>query len=151
MSDINQLYHEVIVDHGRHPRNFGTLEDAIHLIGRNPVCGDTLTLYLQIKEGVIVDAKFEGQGCAISVASTSLMIQAIKGKTVKEAKTLFHAFHALIVDKQTTETLECELGKLMILAGVAEYPSRIKCATLGWQTLMALLSGKHDIVSTEAP
>ncbi len=151
MSDINQLYHEVIVDHGRHPRNFGSLEDAIHLVGRNPVCGDTLTLYLQMKDEVIVDAKFEGQGCAISVASTSLMIQAIKGKKVSEAKILFHAFHALIVDKKNTEELQSNLGKLMILAGVAEYPSRVKCATLGWQTLMALLTGKQDVVSTEAP
>lgn len=151
MSDINQLYHEVIVDHGRHPRNFGNLPDAIHLVGRNPVCGDTLTLYLQIKDGVIVDAKFEGQGCAISVASTSLMIQAIKGKTVQEAQALFQAFHSLVVDKQTEEPMQAVLGKLMILAGVAEYPSRVKCATLGWQTLMALLTGQQEVVSTEAP
>lgn len=151
MSDINQLYHEVIVDHGRHPRNFGRLEEgAIHLVGRNPVCGDTLTLYLQIKNKVVVDAKFEGQGCAISVASTSLMIQAIKGKTVEEAKALFHAFHALITEKNADEAAKILLGKLMILAGVAEYPSRVKCATLGWQTLMALLTGKQDVVSTEA-
>lgn len=150
MSDINQLYHEVIVDHGRHPRNFGTLDHALHLAGRNPLCGDMLTLYLQIKEGVIVDGKFDGQGCAISVASASLMLQSIKGKTVEEAKALFRAFHALITEQKSSEDVEKLLGKLMILAGVAEYPSRVKCATLGWQTLMALLEGKKEAVSTEA-
>ncbi len=149
MSDLNQLYHEVIVDHGRHPRNFGTLPDAKKLRGHNPLCGDELTLYLQIEAGKIADVRFDGQGCAISVASTSLMTQAIKGKTLAEAEQLFGAFHGLMMAESQDAAKEALLGKLLILKGVAEYPSRVKCATLAWHTLHALLQNEHEPVSTE--
>lgn len=146
MSEINTLYHELIIDHGRAPRNFGTLEDAISLEGFNPLCGDQLTLFLKIKDNHVEDAKFKGAGCAISVASASMMTQAIKGKTLDEAKQLFKAFHDMLVEKHVNEEV---LGKLSILQGVAKYPSRIKCATLAWHTLNGLLNGSHDRISTE--
>lgn len=150
MSHLNQLYHEVIVDHGRHPRNFGILEEALHLQGHNPLCGDTLTLYLKLNHSVIEDAKFVGEGCAISMASTSLMLQAIKGKTVEEAKALFSAFHRVVLGETMDEAQVTLLGKLMILKGVSAYPSRIKCASLAWHTLDALLQGQNHAVSTES-
>ncbi len=149
MSSLNQLYHEVIVDHGRHPRNFGTLPEAKHLRGHNPLCGDDLVLYLKIDAGLIQDARFDGQGCAISMASTSLMTQAIKGKSLAEAEKLFEAFHAFLMEDRHDAETEALLGKLVILKGVAEYPSRIKCATLAWHTLHALLKDEHEPVSTE--
>lgn len=147
MSELNTLYHELIIDHGRSPRNFGELPDAQELEGFNPLCGDRLTLYLKIHDHKITEVKFKGQGCAISVASASLMTQALKGKTIDEAKALFSAFHQMIVDKKVDETI---LGKLAILQGVAEFPSRIKCATLAWHTLNAMLQGQHERVSTES-
>jgi nitrogen fixation NifU-like protein len=149
MSQLNQLYHEVIVDHGRHPRNFGALANAKQLRGHNPLCGDELTLYLQIEAGQIKEARFDGQGCAISVASSSLMTQAIKGKTLAEAEALFSAFHAFLMEGHQDSKTETLLGKLVILKGVSEYPSRIKCATLAWHTLHALLQDEHEPVSTE--
>lgn len=149
MSDLAQLYHEVIVDHGKNPRNFGALKNALELQGLNPLCGDQMTLYLRIGQDRIVDAKFSGQGCAISMASCSLMTQAVKGKTVAEAKALFEAFHGLLMKEQALENVEAILGKLAILQGVAEYPSRVKCASLGWHTLNALLDGQHEPISTE--
>ena len=149
MSSLNQLYHEVIVDHGRHPRNFGALPDAKQLRGYNPLCGDELTLYLKIDQGLISDARFDGQGCAISMASTSLMTQAIKGKTLEEAENLFQNFHAFLMEDRHDEVTEALLGKLVILKGVSEYPSRIKCATLAWHTLHALLKDEYEPVSTE--
>ncbi len=150
MSSLNQLYHDVIVDHGRHPRNFGRLEQAQQLRGHNPLCGDELTLYLQIEKGKIMDARFDGHGCAISMASSSLMTQAIKGKSITEAEALFQQFHSLLMEENTsTQALEAVLGKLVILKGVAEYPSRVKCATLAWHTLHALLQNEQEPVSTE--
>ena len=149
MSSLNQLYHEVIVDHGRHPRNFGELPDAKKLRGYNPLCGDELTLYLKIDQGRIADARFDGHGCAISMASTSLMTQAIKGKTLEEAENLFQNFHAFLMEDRHDAVTETLLGKLVILKGVAEYPSRVKCATLAWHTLHALLKDEHEPVSTE--
>jgi nitrogen fixation NifU-like protein len=146
MSELQHLYHELIIDHGRSPRNFGTLEHAKHLEGFNPLCGDRLVLYLKIDQDIIVDAKFTGQGCAISVASASLMTQALKGKTLAEAKTLFNAFHQMLTQKEINE--EC-LGKLAILQGVAGFPARIKCAVLAWHTLNALLKGEQEPISTE--
>lgn len=149
MDNLTQLYHEVIIDHGKNPRNFGVLEGALELKGINPMCGDQITLYLKIEDGKIIDAKFNGQGCAISMASSSLMTQAVKGKTVDEAKILFDAFHGLLMAEQTPEQVSTILGKLMILQGVALYPSRIKCATLAWHTLNGVLSGEKKQVSTE--
>ncbi len=149
MSDMSSLYHEVIIDHGKNPRNFGKIEDALELKGLNPLCGDQLTLYVKIDNDRIADVKFNGQGCAISMASSSLMTQAIKGKTLAEAKVLFTAFHDLVMQEQSPEAVEAILGKLMILQGVKVYPSRIKCATLAWHALNAILEGKHGVVSTE--
>ncbi len=150
MSDLTNLYHEVIVDHGKNPRNFGTLDQALSLQGFNPLCGDQLRLYLKITDGKITEAKFSGQGCAISVASASLMTQSVKGKTVEEAEALFKAFHSLIMQEQSAVTgIEGVLGKLMVLQGVSAYPSRIKCATLAWHTLNGILAGKTEAVSTE--
>ncbi|MCX7122934.1 MAG: SUF system NifU family Fe-S cluster assembly protein [Gammaproteobacteria bacterium] len=149
MSSLNQLYHEVIVDHGRHPRNFGMLPDAKHLRGHNPLCGDELMLYLKIEQGMIVESRFDGQGCAISMASASLMTQAIKGKTLAEAEILFEHFHSFLINPHEDADADALLGKLVILKGVSEYPSRIKCATLAWHTLHALLKNEHEPVSTE--
>lgn len=149
MSDLTSLYHEVIVDHGKTPRNFGTLDNALHLKGVNPLCGDQLTLYLKMDGDKIAEAKFSGQGCAISMASASLMTQALKGKTQSEAQSLFAAFHGLIMQEKTPEEVSSILGKLMVLQGVAAYPSRIKCVNLAWHTLSGILSGKTEAVSTE--
>ena len=146
MSELSSLYHELIIDHGRAPRNFGALPDAKHLEGFNPLCGDRLMLYLKTLDDKIVDVKFTGQGCAISMASASLMTQALKGKTLAEAEQLFTAFHQMLIDNQLDEPV---LGKLAILKGVAEYPSRIKCATLAWHTLNALLHDQNKPVTTE--
>ena len=145
MTEINALYHELIIDHGRSPRNFGTLT-APHLEGLNPLCGDRLTLYLNVEADRIKAVKFTGQGCAISMASASLMTQMLIGKTVAEAEQLFAAFHQLLTEGQVNASL---LGKLTVLEGVSQFPSRVKCATLAWHTLDALLKGEHTAVSTE--
>lgn len=151
MTDLTQLYHEVIIDHGKNPRNYGVLdnEKTRSLQGVNPLCGDQLTLYLDVEGGKIVEAKFVGHGCAISMASGSLMTQAVKGKTLEEAKALFEAFHGLLLKEKIPEEVAKILGKLIILEGVAAYPSRIKCATLAWHTLNGILEGGREPVSTE--
>jgi nitrogen fixation NifU-like protein len=146
MSDLRDLYQEVIFDHNRHPRNFGPLTDANrHADGFNPLCGDRLTLNLRVKDGVIQDARFEGSGCAISTASASLMTEALKGKTEAEAAVLFDGFHHMVMGEPTT----VDLGKLAVLAGVSEFPARVKCASLAWHTLNAALKNEADPVSTE--
>ena len=149
MFDIKDLYQEVIVDHNRSPRNFGKLETArLTLEGFNPLCGDRLTLYLNLDEERISDISFDGHGCAISIASASLMTEGVKGKSVQEAGIIFTDFHELLTD--TTSAIDLAgMGKLAVLAGVREYPSRVKCATLCWHTLRALLAGDHAPVSTE--
>lgn len=135
MSDLRELYQELIVDHGRHPRNFKVMDDAsIHKVGFNPLCGDRLTLFLKIQNDKIMDASFQGSGCAISMASASLMTESVKGKTVIEAKKIFDAFHLLVT--QGDESGINLLGKLSVLKGVCEYPARVKCATLAWQTML---------------
>lgn len=145
MSNLQDLYQEVIIDHSRRPRNFCECKEATHHAdGYNPLCGDKLTLFLQIKDNVIENACFKGEGCAISTASASLMTEALKGKSVTEAKHLFDRFHHLMtVDDEATD-----LGKLVILAGVREFPMRVKCATLAWHTLLAALDNAA-IASTE--
>lgn len=148
MSDIRELYQQTIVDHGRHPRNFGRLEHANHVKeGYNPLCGDRLTLYILEKAGIIDQITFEGSGCAISMAAASLMTEAMKGKTIAEADRIFHQFHELMLGH--AEVKKDLLGKLVILAGVAEFPVRVKCATLSWHTLMAALHNDSELVSTE--
>ena len=144
---LRELYQEIIVDHGRKPRNFGKLEEANHCqAGHNPLCGDKLTLYILERNGVIEDLHFEGTGCAISVASASLMTEAVKGKTMAEVEHLFDHFHHLVTEgKEPTENL----GKLAVFSGVAEFPVRVKCATLAWHTLKAALHNDPHPVSTE--
>ncbi len=147
--DLRDLYQEVIFDHNRNPRNFRVIENASRAVeGFNPLCGDRLTLYLNIVSGVIEDASFQGSGCAISTASVSLMTEIIKGKTESEAEALFSQFHTM-----TTSEGEVDLdavGKLAVLAGVKDYPARVKCATLAWHTLdTALKNEGQTSISTE--
>ena len=147
--DLRDLYQEVIFDHNRNPRNFRVMEDANRKVeGFNPLCGDRLTLFLKIDDGVISDASFQGSGCAISTASVSLMTEIIKGKTEAEADTLFNQFHAMTTGKSEQIQLEA-VGKLAVLAGVREYPARVKCATLAWHTLDAALKNQQQSISTE--
>lgn len=149
MFDLKDLYQEVIVDHNRSPRNFGKLENADRVAeGFNPLCGDRLNLYLQLDGDKITNVTFDGSGCAISVASASLMTEALKGKTLADAEALFGDFHDLLTAKELPDNLE-KLDKLAALAGVREYPTRIKCATLCWHTLHSALENAAEPVSTE--
>ncbi len=149
MLDLKDLYQEVIVDHNRSPRNFGKMEDAdCALEGFNPLCGDRLMLYLKMNGGRIDDIGFDGNGCAISVASASLMTEAMKGKTSAEAEAIFKDFHRLLTQDDGAPELD-RLGKLAALAGVRDYPTRVKCATLCWHTLQGALEGSQAPVSTE--
>jgi nitrogen fixation NifU-like protein len=147
--DIRALYEEVILDHNRNPRNYPKRPKGAdhHAHGYNPLCGDEFTVHLKIEDGRITDAGFEGAGCAISTASASLMTEAIKGKTVDEAKSLFANVHKLITDTGEPG----KVGKLAVLQGVKEFPMRIKCATLAWHTLNAALESRADTVTTEDP
>ena len=149
MLDLKDLYQEIIVDHNRSPRNFGKMEDADRTLdGYNPLCGDRLTLYLKIADNKIEDISFDGAGCAISVASASLMTEAMKGKSTGEAEEIFSDFHALVTSEEGNVDTEA-LGKLAALAGVREYPTRVKCATLCWHTLHSALEGNEEVITTE--
>lgn len=148
MFDIKDLYQEVIVDHNRSPRNFGKLDDADKTLeGFNPLCGDKLTLYLKTDGDTINDIMFDGSGCAISVASASLMTDAMKGKSLQEAEKLFDNFHNLITTDDDVDI--DQLGKLAALAGVKAYPARVKCASLCWHTLHSVIEGNDTPVKTE--
>ena len=148
MSDLRDLYQEVIFDHYKKPRNCHALADANHVAhGHNRLCGDKLTVYLQVEGDVIKDLSFEGTGCAISTASASLMTDALKGKKIGEAEQLFEQFHHMVTDDDVEP--EPALGKLEVLAGVREFPARVKCATLAWHTLQAALKERSEPVSTE--
>lgn len=148
MFDLQSLYQEVIVDHNRSPRNFGKLNHANHVLeGFNPLCGDKLTLYVNFDNKKIHDISFDGSGCAISVASASLMTEALKGKTIAEAQDIFNRFHDLLTTEKEPDL--DKFGKLAALAGVRGYPARVKCATLCWHTLNAILHGEQTPVSTE--
>ena len=151
MLDPKDLYQEVIIDHNRHPRNFGKLHDADRIAeGYNPLCGDRLNLYVKLDDGHIADLHFDGSGCAISVASASLMTDALKGKTFAEAERQFNNFHHLVTDERAPEPEQVtQLGKLAALLGVREFPARVKCATLCWHTLRSALEGSETPVSTE--
>jgi nitrogen fixation protein NifU and related proteins len=141
MSDLNDLYQEVILDHNRRPRNFHPIADASHTAeGYNPLCGDRLTLYLKVADGIVVDVSFEGAGCAISKASASLMTDAVKGQSVAGVQALFERFHRMVTTPPD-EPVE-DLGKLSALAGVREFPVRVKCASLAWHTLKAAMSNE---------
>ncbi len=148
MSDLRELYQQVILDHNRKPRHFGALPTANRTAeGFNPLCGDQIRLYLQIQDGVIVDAAFQGTGCAISKASASMMTSSVVGKPAAEAEALFHRVHAMLTEEPNGDA--GDLGKLAVFAGVREFPSRVKCATLAWHTLESALTGAAEPVSTE--
>jgi nitrogen fixation NifU-like protein len=148
MSELTDLYQEVILDHNRRPHNFRVIDGATKQEGYNPLCGDRLTLYVAMDGGVIKDVAFQGSGCAISKASASLMTDALKGKTADEARALFEQFHAMITSDHTVPA--ADLGKLSVLAGVREFPTRIKCASLAWHTMKAAVAHDSDApVSTE--
>jgi nitrogen fixation protein NifU and related proteins len=150
MSDLRELYQEVILDHNKRPRNFRAIEPPSQKAeGYNPLCGDRITVYLRLKGDVIEDVAFEGSGCAISKASASLMTDALKGRTIDDAGSLFEEFHHMVTAPADAQVEIGRLDKLAVFAGVREYPVRVKCASLAWHTLRAALEAKHDVVSTE--
>ena len=149
MSELSDLYQEVILDHNKHPRNFREIADADKWAdGNNPLCGDALRVYVDLEDEKVKDVSFKGSGCAISKASASMMTQVVKGKSKEEAETLFDEFHRMVLGTLDEETEENSLGKLKIFAGVREFPARVKCASLSWHTLNAALHG-DDSVTTE--
>lgn len=148
MSEMKQLYQEIILDHNKQPRNCYVMDCANKSAdGHNPLCGDTVKVYLRIEDGVISEISFQGAGCAICTASTSLMTESVKGKTVEEAKNLFDGFHHMLTGVADEQGVE--LGKLKVFEGVREYPVRVKCATLAWHTLNAAIDDKDGNVTTE--
>ena len=149
MSDLRELYQEVILDHNRHPHNFRELDGADrHADGYNPLCGDRLAVYVNLDGETIVDISFIGTGCAISKASASLMTDAVSGKTLNEARQLFEQFLNLVTD-DVADVDGAALGKLAVFAGVRDYPTRVKCASLAWHTLRAAVADRHETVTTE--
>ena len=147
MTDLSDLYQEVILDHNRRPRNFRTIEGPTHKAeGHNPLCGDRLSLFLDVEDGIVRDAAFQGTGCAISRASASLMTDTVKGLPLDEVRGIFERFHRMITTPPD-QAVE-DLGKLSVLAGVRQFPVRVKCASLAWHTLKAALESKQ-VVSTE--
>jgi nitrogen fixation NifU-like protein len=149
MSELSELYQEVILDHNKKPRNFRRIENANrHADGYNPLCGDQLTVYLDFENGIVNDISFEGSGCAISKAAASMMTQAVKGKSVDEAEVLFDEFHRMVTGELNEEATPNKLGRLTIFAGVREFPARVKCASLSWHTMHAALRGE-EAISTE--
>jgi nitrogen fixation NifU-like protein len=150
MDELRELYQEMILDHHKMPRNYHSLPEANHQAhGYNPLCGDKVAVYVVLEDDVIKDISFVGAGCAISTASSSIMTEAIKGKTIAEAKELFAKFHELVTSEPDGEIDADELGKLAIFGGVREFPVRVKCATLAWHVLQAALEDKDETVTTE--
>ncbi len=150
MADLRELYQEVILDHTKHPRNYHALADATaKATGNNPLCGDRITLYLKLDGDRIVDASFQGQGCAISKSSASLMTDTIKGRTKAEAEALFDRFHEMITGRPGSAADAKVLGKLAVFQGVSEFPLRVKCASLAWHTLKSALESKEGTVTLE--
>lgn len=148
-SDLADLYQEVVLDHGKRPRNFGALEGATHHAeGLNPLCGDHFTVHVKVEGGAVREARFEGSGCAISKASASVMTGAVKGKTAAEIDALFEKVHRLVTEGPQAGGVE-DLGKLAVFGGVHDYPTRVKCASLAWHALRAALAGEGAPVSTE--
>jgi nitrogen fixation NifU-like protein len=150
MSDLRDLYQELIIDHSKRPRNFRVLEAANRKAeGYNPLCGDKVTVFLELENDRVKNISFQGSGCAISTASASVMTESLKGKTLPEAEALFEVFHNLVTGKPPAGGKTPELGKLAVFSGVSEFPARVKCATLAWHTLQAALQGQGETVSTE--
>jgi nitrogen fixation NifU-like protein len=149
-NDLRELYQQVILDHNKSPRNFKKLETANHYAeGYNPLCGDRIDVYVKLDDDKIEDISFVGSGCAISKASASLMSTMVKGKTIGEAEKIFEKFHHLITGKMDEEVNTDEVGKLAVFAGVREFPSRVKCASLAWHTLISALKEQNKTVTTE--
>ncbi len=149
MSDLDELYQQIIVEHNRSPRNFKRIDDATRTAdGDNPLCGDRITLYVKLDGDVISDIGFQGKGCAISRSSASLMTGAVKGKTVAEAEQLFRVFREMVAGEHAMADPR-SLGKLAAFAGVRQFPSRVKCANLAWHTLHAAIAGAAESVTTE--
>ncbi len=149
MNELQELYREVILDHNRHPRNFGEIDGADRVVdGTNPLCGDKMKLYLKLDGDRVEDIRFQGTGCAISVASSSLMTERVKGRSVEETLKLFEQVHDMLTGSKDEEPPE-ELEKLIALAGVRDYPSRVKCASLAWHALSAALASGDKEVTTE--
>ena len=145
-ADLRDLYQEVVLDHGRHPRNFRPMEGAsAQSVGFNPLCGDKLTLFLRFEGDVVVDASFQGSGCAISTASASILTEVVKGKTRQEVEALLGAFLNMLLDDGTADPTR--LGKLAVFSGVKEFPVRVKCATLSWRTLEAAFRGTGEVTT----
>lgn len=149
--DLRELYQDLIVDHNKRPRNFGKLDDATYFAeGFNPLCGDQVTVYVHLDGEQISKVQFEGEGCAISTASASLMTEALVGKTISEADALFELFHKILVGElELDDEKTQQLGKLAVLTGVKAYPSRVKCATLAWHTCQGALHNSEKSVTTE--
>ena len=149
MSNLEALYQEVILDHNRKPRNFREMADADHKVeGRNPLCGDEITLWLRLDGDKVGDVSFMGSGCAVSKSSASLMTAAVKGKSVEETRELFDKFHDMITGKMSDDE-RAKMGSLAALGGVSKFPLRVKCASLAWHAMKSALDGKGEIVSTE--
>ena len=149
-SELSDLYQEVVLDHGKRPRNFGPLEGATHHAeGLNPLCGDHFTVHARMEDGVVREARFEGSGCAISKASASVMTGIVKGKTPAEIERIFERFHRLVTEGPQGDADAESLGKLAVFGGVHDYPTRVKCASLAWHALRAALGGTKEPVSTE--
>lgn len=149
MSELSELYQQVILDHNKKPRNFYKLESANRSAeGFNPLCGDQLHIYLHLEDDVVKDISFEGSGCAISKAAASMMTQSVKGKSKDEAETLFHEFHGMVMGDFDEEVVPNSLGRLTIFSGVRDFPARVKCASLSWHTMRAALHGE-PMVTTE--
>ena len=150
MSDLDDLYQEVVLDHNRRPRNSGRLASANREAdGYNPLCGDRVTVYLEVQDNVITDISFEGTGCAISTASASLMTEGLKGKTLDDARALFDGFHGLVTRGPDDGSDPVDLGKLVVFSGVGRFPARVKCATLAWHTVKAAMDNATKPVTTE--
>ena len=149
LDDLRELYQEVILDHGKNPRNYGKPEEVSHHAdGHNPLCGDRITVYLDVDDsGVVRNAAFDGRGCAISQASASLMTEIVSGKNLEQVERLFRSFHEMCTsdaDVEADDSLVDEMDRLQVLSGVRQYPIRVKCATLAWHTMNAALAGDQD-------
>jgi nitrogen fixation NifU-like protein len=150
MSDLRELYQELIIDHSKRPRNFRVLAEANRTSdGYNPLCGDKVTVFLELEDNHVKDISFQGSGCAISTASASVMTESLKGKSLAETEALFEIFHDLVTGKPPAAGTAPELGKFAVFSGVSEFPARVKCATLAWHTLHAAIQGQGEPVSTE--
>jgi len=150
MSDLRELYQEVILDHNKKPRNFRVIENANrHADGHNPLCGDNVSIYLDVEDGMIKDISFVGSGCAISKASASLMTTVLKGRSIDDAEAAFQKFHDMVTVESDEEIDPDSLGKLAVFSGVREFPARVKCASLAWHTVHAALNAMEEPATTE--